>query len=127
MFKSLTKSGLHSTYKLFNKMKILERIKNIISDLFTFKHEPRYTPISQQKEESRWCGTFPKKKPKKSRETICFKCHNELNYPRSDFLCRYCNHRFCSVHRLPEDHNCTGNPRSPPKDIMEIWTFGKKS
>ena len=31
------------------------------------------------------------------------------------FLCKYCGGAFCNAHRLPEDHNCSGNPKNPHK------------
>jgi predicted nucleic acid binding AN1-type Zn finger protein len=27
--------------------------------------------------------------------------------------CQYCGKKFCKKHRLPENHECTGNPQKP--------------
>jgi len=40
-------------------------------------------------------------------------CQQELNI--LSYRCGYCNKWHCEKHRLPEDHNCSGNPISPPK------------
>jgi len=31
------------------------------------------------------------------------------------FKCHYCGGFFCGEHRLPEEHNCKGNPINPHK------------
>ena len=40
----------------------------------------------------------------------CDYCGRELDLP---FICRYCGGRYCSEHRLPEAHGCTGLYRGP--------------
>ncbi|TFG21125.1 MAG: hypothetical protein EU530_01205 [Promethearchaeota archaeon] len=31
------------------------------------------------------------------------------------YTCQYCGKKFCRKHRLPENHDCTGDPQPPPK------------
>ncbi len=38
--------------------------------------------------------------------TICGTCYGELG-----FICRYCGRVYCTAHRLPEKHHCTGSYR----------------
>jgi len=42
------------------------------------------------------------------------------------FLCAYCNKWHCKKHRLPENHNCNGKPKSPPGNLTERWGPGNK-
>ena len=35
----------------------------------------------------------------------CYACEASTGMP---FKCKFCNHRFCDDHRLPEDHDCPG-------------------
>ena len=52
-------------------------------------------------------------KPKKRRCAICKKKLSIL-----DFGCR-CGNLYCSVHRLPEQHNCSFDYEKMGKDILD--------
>ena len=52
-------------------------------------------------------------KPKKKRCAICKKKLSIL-----DFGCR-CGNLYCSVHRLPEQHNCSFDYEKMGKDILD--------
>lgn len=45
--------------------------------------------------------------------TVCQECEISVNLP---FICSYCGKAYCTKHRLPETHRCTGigMARSPP-------------
>lgn len=47
---------------------------------------------------------------------ICQECETPVNLP---FICRYCGKAYCTKHRLPETHGCTGigMARKPPSSI----------
>ena len=52
-------------------------------------------------------------KPKKRKCVICKKKLGLL-----DFGCR-CGNLYCSIHRLPEQHNCSFNYEKMGKDILD--------
>jgi uncharacterized protein YkwD len=41
----------------------------------------------------------------------CEQCGKEETFP---FTCAYCGGNYCVEHRLPENHNCTHRPKTPP-------------
>jgi uncharacterized protein YkwD len=41
----------------------------------------------------------------------CDQCGKEVSLP---FTCAYCGGNYCAEHRLPENHNCTRRPKTPP-------------
>ena len=41
----------------------------------------------------------------------CDQCGREVVLP---FTCAYCGGNYCAEHRLPENHNCTHRPKTPP-------------
>jgi uncharacterized protein YkwD len=41
----------------------------------------------------------------------CDQCGREEMLP---FTCAYCGGNYCAEHRLPENHNCTHRPKTPP-------------
>jgi uncharacterized protein YkwD len=41
----------------------------------------------------------------------CDQCGMEVALP---FICAYCGGNYCVEHRLPENHNCTHRPKTPP-------------
>jgi uncharacterized protein YkwD len=41
----------------------------------------------------------------------CDQCGKEVALP---FICAYCGGNYCAEHRLPENHNCTRRPKTPP-------------
>ena len=43
---------------------------------------------------------------------FCFKCKKKYKFVTDRFLCPYCGKYFCSEHRIPENHNCWGKPRT---------------
>lgn len=49
-------------------------------------------------------------------------CKNDVTYIFNRFYCSYCNEWHCPKHRLPEHHECKGNPKSPPGAFREIHT-----
>ena len=53
---------------------------------------------------------------------VCFKCKKEYKGYTDRFLCKYCEKYFCSEHRLPEEHNCWGEPKAPSGGFREIHT-----
>ena len=42
---------------------------------------------------------------------VCEQCGKEVVLP---FTCAYCGVNYCAEHRLPENHNCTRRPKTPP-------------
>lgn len=57
---------------------------------------------------------------------FCFKCKRKYGGLVDVFKCKYCEKYFCSGHRLPEKHNCWGEPKAPPGGIREIIGPGGK-
>lgn len=53
---------------------------------------------------------------------FCFKCKSKYKTGVDVFKCRYCEKYFCSKHKLPEEHNCWGEPKAPPSGLREIIT-----
>lgn len=39
------------------------------------------------------------------KKTTCFDCKKKIGL--LGFECNYCHNKYCSLHRLPEDHKCT--------------------
>jgi hypothetical protein len=58
-------------------------------------------------------------------ESSCFCCGKEYLKRLDKFYCRYCGHSYCSDHRLPEKHNCNGNPKRPPLNGSVIYSQEK--
>jgi predicted nucleic acid binding AN1-type Zn finger protein len=50
----------------------------------------------------------------------CFKCGRQFTDFTDKYRCKYCQKYFCSDHRLPENHNCSGNPKAPPHHYRVI-------
>lgn len=57
---------------------------------------------------------------KKSKKNICEFCGKKLDYV--SFKCKFCGHRFCSEHRLPENHHCIGLEEYKKKK-RESWDY----
>lgn len=36
------------------------------------------------------------------------------------YRCSYCHNHYCTNHRLPESHDCSGNPRKPRGGFREV-------
>jgi len=53
---------------------------------------------------------------------VCFKCKKPYKSYTDRFLCKYCGKYFCSEHRLPENHDCWGEPKAPSGGFREIHT-----
>ena len=45
----------------------------------------------------------------------CDQCGREETLP---FTCAYCGGNYCVEHRLPENHNCTHRPKTPPSYLV---------
>jgi len=58
---------------------------------------------------------------------VCFTCNNKYKSWSDKFLCKYCEKYFCSKHRLPEEHNCWGEPKAPPGGYRVIFSGGQTS
>ncbi len=56
---------------------------------------------------------------------LCFKCKKNYKGYTDKFKCKYCKKYFCSDHRLPENHSCWGNPKSPSGGYRVIYSHGK--
>lgn len=56
----------------------------------------------------------------------CFKCKAKYKSFGDRFLCRYCQKHFCSKHRLPENHDCWGEPKAPSGGFREIHEHSGK-
>jgi tRNA(Ile2) C34 agmatinyltransferase TiaS len=56
---------------------------------------------------------------------VCFKCKNKYKSWTDKFLCKYCKKYFCSKHRLPEEHNCWGEPKALPSGYNVIFSSGQ--
>ena len=48
----------------------------------------------------------------------CYICNYKFKTYSDKYICRYCKKNFCSNHRLPEEHKCSGHPLNP----KGIWT-----
>lgn len=46
----------------------------------------------------------------------CACCRKKLSL--SDFACTKCDQRFCSLHRLPEEHKCSHDYRAAGKEQL---------
>ncbi len=46
-------------------------------------------------------------------KTKCYFCKAEYTGLQDKFSCKYCRKYFCAKHRLPELHECKGNPKQP--------------
>ena len=44
----------------------------------------------------------------------------------SAFSCKYCEQMYCEEHRIPERHDCYGQPGSPSKDTFVSYRWSKK-
>ncbi len=53
---------------------------------------------------------------------VCFECNKKYKDWTDRFNCNYCKKYHCAKHRLPENHNCWGNPKAPPAGLREIHT-----
>jgi predicted nucleic acid binding AN1-type Zn finger protein len=51
------------------------------------------------------------KKINKSKLGRCSYCKKVLTF--LPHTCQYCGKKFCRKHRLPENHDCTGDPKRP--------------
>ena len=92
------------------------KIINAIIRFFTKKSKLKtVTPTKDTKK-----GSKPKYKG------YCEHCKKKETTWSNIFYCKYCRKYHCADHRLPEKHECTGNPKAPPKEFVESWTFGKK-
>lgn len=58
-------------------------------------------------------------------ELECNLCKIKFKGYSDKFRCYYCGSYYCTKHRLPEDHNCTGNPKSPNGSFIETHERGK--
>lgn len=61
-------------------------------------------------------------KIKKEFKGCCEYCNQDIPYIFNKFYCGYCMKWHCERHRLPEEHSCSGNPKSPPGAFREIHT-----
>ncbi|MBD3353787.1 MAG: hypothetical protein GF364_20060 [Candidatus Lokiarchaeota archaeon] len=58
-------------------------------------------------------------KDKKNNSVLkCDFCNEMIN--GLPFTCNYCGKTLCSKHRLPEAHDCTGEPKRPPR-VLNPW------
>ena len=82
---------------------------------FTEKKAPQtlkdFSKISEKKNKK------PHRPSKKKKDRCAFEgCRKKLKL--TDMDCK-CKNRFCSLHRLPETHNCSWNPKS--ENEMNIY------
>ncbi|MBR9675374.1 hypothetical protein GOV05_00005 [Candidatus Woesearchaeota archaeon] len=68
--------------------------------------------------------SLPSKKEIMDNTSTCTICNNSFTQFSDKFFCSYCNKVHCTKHRIPEDHKCTGNPKSPPKTHRESSSRG---
>jgi len=54
----------------------------------------------------------------------CFLCQEKYAGFTDKYNCKYCKKNFCSKHRLPEEHDCWGEPTSPYGGFREIHSGG---
>jgi predicted nucleic acid binding AN1-type Zn finger protein len=61
----------------------------------------------------------------------CNFCGKKYQNSTDRFRCKYCDKCFCTKHRLPENHNCTGSPQTPKGGYRVVYSkknhtiFGK--
>ncbi len=67
----------------------------------------------------------PEINKRKSFKGRCEYCKKKIEYKFDRFYCSYCQKWHCPEHRIPENHECKGNPPSMPKPLREIWSKGK--
>lgn len=86
---------------------------------YRFRHiELNSAELDQLSEKFRWD------------QNKCYHCKKKPeDHLTSRFKCHYCHKFFCSSHRIPEDHNCQGNPKLPKemRHTFESWTFPRKN
>ena len=47
---------------------------------------------------------------KKNKKNKCYICNKKINIVQLEFsLCNLCDHNYCLLHRLPENHECNYN------------------
>ena len=57
------------------------------------------------------------KKPKKKKYCCFGECKKKLTLMDMECKCK-CGFKFCSLHRLPESHNCTYDFKNESKDLL---------
>jgi hypothetical protein len=55
---------------------------------------------------------------------LCFYCKKKYDNYLDKFSCKYCHKYYCTEHRIPEYHKCSGNPKSVSKTHREIYSSG---
>jgi len=70
------------------------------------------------------CVDVPRKKAEVIKEKecpgFCTFCKKKIN-SITGFFCKYCKKWFCAEHRLPENHKCKGNLKSPSAEYRVIY------
>lgn len=94
-------------------------IRNILSRIFKPKNEMVFEayPIELNK--------APNHRNVKIKK--CSKCKEKFKGYTDIFYCKYCRKYFCSNHRLPENHRCSGNPKPLPTASREIYSREKRT
>lgn len=57
----------------------------------------------------------------------CKHCKTSFKDFTDKFKCSFCNELHCARCRLPENHDCSGNPRQPSGRIREVYSGGSIS
>lgn len=84
-----------------------------------FRNRPKAEPLEKDD------GIEPiTKNNHKKVSTKCNFCHKKFHGVTDYFDCSYCDGEFCSSHRLPEKHDCNGNPQPPRGGVREIHSRG---
>jgi hypothetical protein len=61
----------------------------------------------------------------KKHNLSCSECKEHYKDHLDQFVCNYCKLHHCTKHRLPEDHDCIGSPKSPSKGFRELHSKDK--
>ncbi len=85
------------------------------------KQEILKTDLEKQQHEVVLKNIIEKSKQNKVSRSKCAKCNKKIKDWVRNFTCSYCYRTHCENHRLPEKHNCKGNPQCPNKGgIREV-------
>ena len=87
----------------------MNTFQRFLSWILSFVKQSKYKEYKTQVE---------RKRPKYKGYCEC--CNKKESFPNY-FYCKYCKQYYCTKHRLPEQHRCTGNPKKP-HDLNENIT-----
>ena len=97
---------------------LLKRIGNL------FRREPELANYERDFADSEKDYSIKIKRDRK-KFSFCKKCKIDITRPTSHFWCKYCENWHCPKHRLPEKHDCKGDPQNPHKENPYVIRYSK--